>query len=90
MVTLVGIIIHYWIDKYNLLQKSSLSNAVSGRISIQALKLLDITLIMRPVGSLIFDFQIKNSYTIESIVCTGVALLYIMLPMNDIIQKIHK
>lgn len=56
---------------------------------LRALKLLDISLIMRPAGSLIFDFQIKDTYTIESIVCSVVALIYILLPMDRILQKVH-
>lgn len=64
MVTFLGLCIHYWVDKYNLLHRSSIFTEVSGKMCLRALKLLDVTLIMRPFGSLIFDFQIKSGYTI--------------------------
>jgi hypothetical protein len=89
MVTVVGLGLHFWADKYNLLHRSSLFGEVSGKMCLRALKLLDITLIMRPLGSLIFDFQIKNSYTNESIICAAIALVFILLPMDGILSRIH-
>lgn len=59
MVTVVGLSFHYWVDKYNLLNRCTIYSEISGKMCLKALKLLDITLIMRPIGSLIFDFQIK-------------------------------
>lgn len=56
---------------------------------LRALKLLDVTLIMRPFGSLIFDFQIKSGYTIESIVCAGVAVVFVVLPWDRILGCFH-
>jgi hypothetical protein len=89
MVTFFGLIFHYWVDKYNLLNKSSLESEVSGKMCLKALKLLDISLIMKPLGSLIFDFQIKKSYTIESIVCASIALIYIILPVDKLLTFFH-
>jgi len=40
----------YWIDKYNLLRKSSVLENVSSHIGLQAMTLLDFTLILRPLG----------------------------------------
>jgi hypothetical protein len=90
IVTFFGLCLHYWVDKYNLLKRSSIYSEVSGKMCLSALKLLDIALIMRPIGSLIFDFQIKDRYTIESIVCASVAFVYILLPMDKILECFHK
>jgi hypothetical protein len=89
MVTFLGLIFHYWVDKYNLLKKSSLESEVSGKMCLKALKLLDVSLIMRRIGSLIFDFQIKKGYTIESIVCAAIALAYIILPVDKLLGCFH-
>lgn len=89
MVTLVGLIFHYWVDKYNLLHKTSIYSSISGKMCLKALKMLEITLIMRPLGSLVFDFQIRNSYTKESIICASIALVYVLLPMDKILSAIH-
>jgi hypothetical protein len=59
-------------------------------MSLQAMKLLDISLVMKPVGELIFDFQIKDHYTIESIVCTAVAIAYLLLPIPQLLECLHK
>jgi hypothetical protein len=90
MVTFVGLSFHYWVDKYNLLKKNSIFSEVSGKMCLNALKLLDISLIMRPAGSLIFDFQIKNGYTIESIVCASIAFIFIIMPVNKILACFHE
>lgn len=54
-ITFLGLCIYYWSDKINLLRRSSLSHNVSGSMAIVSLKLLDITLILRPIGTIIFD-----------------------------------
>lgn len=75
----------YWIDKYNLLRKSSINENVSSILSIRAVKLLDLTLILRPAGELIFDSQIREGYSWESIACLCVGVVYVFLPMNHIL-----
>jgi hypothetical protein len=48
--TLIGLFLYYWVDKYNLLRRSSLHENVSGKLCLVAMKLLDGTLILRPIG----------------------------------------
>jgi hypothetical protein len=48
--TIIGVSLYYWVDKYNLLRRSSLKNNISGKMAIRSLKLLDLTLILRPLG----------------------------------------
>lgn len=56
---LVGFTCNYWIVKYNILRRSSISYQVSGDFILLSLKLLDISLIMKPLGELLFDYQIR-------------------------------
>jgi len=49
-ITLFGLAFYYWVDKYNLLRRSSLDHNVSGELAVVSLKLLDVTLIMKPIG----------------------------------------
>lgn len=49
------------------------------------MKLLDLTLILRPAGELIFDSQIREGYSWESIACLCVGVVYVFLPMNHIL-----
>jgi hypothetical protein len=48
--TIIGLSLYYWVDKFNLLRRSSLKNNISGKMAIKSLKLLDLTLILRPIG----------------------------------------
>jgi hypothetical protein len=61
IITTFGLICYYWVDKYNLLRRSSVSGQISGKIINSSLSLLDFTLFLRPLGSLIFDSQIRES-----------------------------
>ena len=85
--SLLGIGIYYWTDKYNLLRKSSLGNEVSGHVVTASMKLLDFTLILRPIGQIIFDTQIRHGtglyFNIGMIVIGGI---YLVLPLDKMIQ----
>ena len=84
-ISAVGVIIYYWIDKYNLLRRSAVTNEVSGKLVVTSMSLLDFTLLFLPVGSLMFDMQVGKDYTPSSIVMLVVAFVYIILPLNRII-----
>ena len=62
-ISLLGECIFYWVDKYNLLRKSSLKQNLSGDLSMKALVMLDLTLVLKPLGEIAFDLQIRQSYT---------------------------
>jgi hypothetical protein len=50
------------------------------------MKLLDFTLLLKPLGELLFDFQLRNHTGLYStIAMIVVALLYIILPLDKII-----
>ncbi len=62
--SLFGLLCLYWADKYTLLKVQSVTENVSGDICIHELKLLDITLFLKPLGEIIFDTQIREGYSI--------------------------
>jgi hypothetical protein len=59
LIALIGGGLFYWVDKYNLLRKSSVKQNISEDLNMKALILLDLTLIMKPVGDLVFDIQLR-------------------------------
>ena len=61
-ISVVGIIIYYWIDKYNLLRRSAVTTEVSGKLALISMNMLDFTLILLPIGTLMFDKQIRHTY----------------------------
>jgi hypothetical protein len=87
--TIIGLAFYYWVDKYNLLRRSSLSHNISGEMAMASLMLLDWTLIMKPIGEMIFDAGIREHVQVESIVLTFVAFVYIFLPKNKILNFFH-
>lgn len=89
MISFFGLIFYYWIDKWNLLRRSTLSIEVQGKLVKTTMKLLDFTLIMKPVGEIMFDQQIRSVYTVGSIVMIIVAFIYIISPIDSIIEWIN-
>lgn len=49
-IIVVGFCIYYWVDKYNLLRRSSLEGNISGDLAKKILTLLDLTLFWRFMG----------------------------------------
>jgi hypothetical protein len=88
-ITIIGLSFYYWVDKYNLLRRSSLSHNISGEMAMVSLKLLDFTLIMKPLGEIIFDAGIRDHVQVESIVLTVVAVVYVCLPMDTVLEWLH-
>jgi hypothetical protein len=88
-ITIIGLSFYYWVDKYNLLRRSSLSHNISGEMAMVSLKLLDFTLIMKPLGEIIFDAGIRDHVQVESIVLTAVAVVYVCLPMDTLLEWLH-
>lgn len=86
----MGISIYYWVDKYNLLRKSSILAGVSPKITIVALKLLEFTLVLRPLGELVFDHLVRDEWHPLSVVTVSIGCVYMILPINKFLNRFHK
>ncbi len=54
--SLIGLVFYYWIDKYNLLRRSSIHSLVSGDLINLTLGMLEVTLFLRIAGEIMFDY----------------------------------
>ena len=86
IISCIGLIIYYWIDKYNLLRRSSMANAVSGKMINFTLRMLDLTLIFRTFGDILFDYQIREGVHISSIFFFIIAIVYQFMPVKKMIR----
>lgn len=87
VVVIVGLGLYYWVDKYNLLRRSKVNGKIDGRFIHTSMTLLDFTLILKPVGSLIFDYHLRGrSYLSSSIIMIVIAFIYIIFPKNNLIR----
>jgi hypothetical protein len=86
---LLGTSLFYWVDKYNLLRKSSVKKVISGDFSMRALIMLDLTLILKPVGEIVFDMQIRDEWNYHSIALIFVGAVYVILPKDRILDWIN-
>jgi hypothetical protein len=86
VITMFGLSIYYWVDKYNLLRRSSINRQVSGKLIHTSLNLLDLALLFRPIGSIIFDLHLRNECLPSTIVMAVIGLLYVVAPKNKILS----
>lgn len=84
ILTCGGLFCYYWVDKYNLLRRSAVNGQVSGQLINASLNMLDFTLILKPIGSLIFDTHMRH-YTVADIIMVVVAFVFILLPKDKLI-----
>lgn len=86
IITIFGLIVYYWVDKYNLLRRSSINRQISGKLIQSSLNLLDLTLFFKPIGSVIFDKQLRNQSLASTIVMICIGAIYVILPKNKLIK----
>lgn len=91
MISVVGLGLYYWVDKYNLLRRSKIEGNVSSAFVQTSLLLLDFILILKPIGSIIFDEHLRNkSYELSDIILICIGFLYMVIPKNRIIIFFNK
>lgn len=59
VISCVGLGLYYWVDKYNLLRRSTIRSNVSGDMVSLTFRLLDLTLVLRVIGQILLDQQIR-------------------------------
>lgn len=90
MLVLIGMCIFYWVDKYNLLRKSSILEGVAGHLNMKALKMLEFVLILKPAGELIFDKLLRDEWTVISVVELSIGAAYVfLLPLDSLLDYFH-
>ena len=76
----IGLIAYYWVDKYNLLRRSTISSQVSGDLIDLTVSMLDFTLVLRILGQILFDYQLRAGVTLISWAFLAIAISYMLLP----------
>lgn len=85
----IGFCIYYWVDKYNLLNRSSLEGNISADLAVECLFLLDLTLFWRFLGELIFDVQIRDGAKTLTLVFLGLSVLYMLVPWESVLEYVN-
>lgn len=87
--SVIGLITYYWVDKYNLLRKSAIVSQVSGDLINLTLTMLEITLILRVLGEMLFDYQLRDAIPLVSWAYLAVAVLYNLLPGELLVNLVN-
>ncbi|EWS72684.1 kinase domain protein (macronuclear) [Tetrahymena thermophila SB210] len=86
--SLIGLILQYWVDKYNLIHRSCVKNNMSAELSIEMTEHLEYFLPIQSISTLIF-YQYANGgdWGLSSIIGTAIGLLHAFLPMQLINER---
>lgn len=76
----IGLIAYYWVDKYNLLRRSTIVSQVSGDLINLTLSMLEFTLVIRMLGEILFDYQLRGGVKIISWGYLAISVIYVLLP----------
>lgn len=87
--TMAGLVFYYWVDKYNFVNSCTRKPGISGKMSLLAVKSIDATLFMVPAGSFLFDLILRNHFNILSLCLMIFGILYLFVPMSDLIWKFN-
>ena len=81
---LIGLFLYYWIDKYTLLRRSTLVSHLANKLPIGCLDLLDLCIVWKYIGEIIFDSQIRDGVKPISLVMLALAIIYQFIPWGDV------
>ena len=87
--SILGLGLYYWVDKYNLLNRSSVKDSISGKMGRSGAKLLDLILVFKPAGELLFDLQLRLSFSWSTVVQLAFGIAFFFLPWTDFLAVIE-
>jgi len=85
---LIGICAYYWVDKYNLLNRSYAPHNISASLTTKIVRLLDLTLVFRFAGEILFDYHLKGKVDPISIILLIFSIVFMMLPWVYILNAV--
>jgi hypothetical protein len=80
----IGLILYYYIDKYNVLYRRTIKESISIELSKNMISMLELIIFFSAVGGLTINYAFTGSYTMINLVLLGISLIYISLPMESI------
>lgn len=86
--TLLGIFLCYWVDKYNILRKSSIGKALGVEIALQMTEVLEWYLIIFGVANFLFDWLFFKQISVLTYIMLGIAVVNAVFPMDWLNVKI--
>lgn len=87
--TIIGIVFYYWVDKYNFVKSCTRKPGISGKMTLLAVKSIDMTLFLVPAGSFLFDLMLRHHFNVLSLVLMLLGIVYVLLPMSDLIWLLN-
>lgn len=86
IISFLGLSLYYFVDKFVLLRKCSVKQSISIKLSRRIFKLLEMSLLLQPAGEILFDLQLRQYLSVSSVVMLCVSVLYLLLPMDYILD----
>jgi len=80
----IGLIIYYFIDKYNILRRRTVKENISKDLSMEMMTMLAMIVVFSPVGEMTMSFAFYGTFSFFDIILLTIALLYVLMPVDAI------
>ncbi|KRX05843.1 WW domain [Pseudocohnilembus persalinus] len=88
ILSIFGLIIYYWAEKYLLTHQKSVKKTLSIHLSLQMTEYLEYVITIYSLSQIVFKYQINEPITIANIICAVIGIFYQFLPIQLIIDKL--
>lgn len=82
--SILGVIIYYWADKYNLVKRYIVKESISKDLTFEMIELLELVVMLHSFGNFFFKLKLFKFYEHSSIILLVIGGLYNLLPMQSI------
>jgi hypothetical protein len=60
LLSLMGLVLYYWIDKYNVMRRRTIKENLTKEVSIEMIEMLEATIIFCGIGNMTMSYSFLN------------------------------
>ncbi|KAL4476129.1 hypothetical protein ABPG74_009862 [Tetrahymena malaccensis] len=81
--SLIGLILYYFTDKYNLIYRRTVKESISKSLSFEMMDLQEYSVLLHCFGNIAFKWMLASEVDLTSIVLFGVCFFIALVPMDS-------
>ena len=86
--SMLSLIMYYFIDRYNVLRRSTIKESLGPELSIEMIELLEWCLIVFVLGTFTFYRDLFGKTEVTTLILLGIAFIYSILPLQSITEHL--
>lgn len=86
--SIFGLIIYYFIDKYNLLRRRTIKENLGSALSNEMIEMLELIIFFKGFGDLTMSYNLFGQVNTQDLIVLIISVLYNILPMQIVSEKL--